>query len=233
MQGISTRYRKEVSEGTMKELETVPRFTTGTTATACQLKRSQTLSLNFSSGPFLNQKQNIALYSWENGEDALAKSLIAIRIYKQLAKYAEEADYPVEEQKLEKLAELFSEKSYSLLDLCFKKNHIMGEHLLTYEMETFSRKTNLDLAYAARHYKFFEHPRVHALLQSLWHGGLRNSKFRDFSVYFSLICSLAMPWYSFCELSLCAKFHTLMGVLIVVLLVVVKGKNKVNFKTEV
>lgn len=70
----------------------------------------------------------------------------------------------------------------------------LGEQLLTYEMETFSRKTNLDLAYSAKNYRLFEHPKVHILLQSLWHGGLHNSKYRDISVYISLLCIPVTLW---------------------------------------
>ena len=162
----------------------------------CDSKKRREIQETFKS-PFtelflwsvLLQRQELALFFWEIGEDALAKALIAIRIYRQLAKLAEEEDIDTNNvERLNKYADEFSDLAMKLLDASFKADQEQAKTLLTYEMDSWSRRTNLNLAYAAKHYQFFEHASVQALLQDLWIGGLHVSNFLNSKIVVSVFC---------------------------------------------
>ena len=136
----------------------------------------------------LNQRQEMAMFMWENGEDALAKALVALKIYKQLAKELEEEDIDIAEvERLVSSAKQFADLALELLDVSFRNSTNQTSQLLTYEMDNWSRRTNLDLAYAARHYDFFEHAGVQTILQSLWIGGLHASQLLTLRIFLSII----------------------------------------------
>ncbi|KAI6207718.1 Transient receptor potential channel [Aphelenchoides besseyi] len=122
----------------------------------------------------LTRRHEMALCMWEHGEEALAKSLLACRLYKSLANEASE-DYLELDicEEFRRHADEFRELSVQLLDNCYKNDEMRTLELLTYEMSNWSRETNLRLAIIMNNKQFIAHPCCQALLADLWHGGMR------------------------------------------------------------
>ena len=120
--------------------------------------------------------------SKSQGEEALAKSLVAMKLYKRMAQEAEDDDVNQEEiQILRNSAEVFKQKSLELLKLGYKESDKMCYQLLTYELKSWSRHTCLSLAVLAQHRDLIAHPCVQNIISDLWMGGMdlrRNSNLK-------------------------------------------------------
>ncbi|CAD5209766.1 unnamed protein product [Bursaphelenchus xylophilus] len=136
----------------------------------------------------LTRRHKMALCMWEHGEEALAKSLVACRLYKSLAKEASEdfLDLDIVEE-LRSNAEEFRELSVSLLDHCYKNDEMRTLELLTYEMSNWGRETSLTLAVMVNNKQFIAHPCCQALLADLWHGGMRIRSSTNLKVIMGLL----------------------------------------------
>ncbi|PAV69075.1 hypothetical protein WR25_21949 [Diploscapter pachys] len=122
----------------------------------------------------LTKRQNMALCLWHHGEEAMAKALVACRLYKSLAAEAAEDYLEVEiREDLRKYADEFRTLSLELLDQCYKQDDTQTLQLLTYELENWSNQTCLSLAVFCNNKQFLAHPSCQILLADLWHGGLR------------------------------------------------------------
>ena len=74
----------------------------------------------------LMKRQEMAIFMWQQGEEALAKSLVAMKLYKRMAQEAEDDDVNQEEiQILRNSAEVFKQKSLELLKLGYKESDKM------------------------------------------------------------------------------------------------------------
>ncbi|KAE9547695.1 hypothetical protein FO519_009092, partial [Halicephalobus sp. NKZ332] len=137
----------------------------------------------------LTKRQDMALCMWEHGEEAMAKALVACRLYKSLAKEAAEDYLEVEIcEELRKYADEFRQLSLELLDTCYKHDDAQTLQLLTYELVYWSHKTCLSLAVIVNNKAFLAHPCCQILLADLWHGGLRIRSNSNFRVVLGLLC---------------------------------------------
>ncbi|VDN56541.1 unnamed protein product [Dracunculus medinensis] len=147
----------------------------------------------------LTKRQEMALCMWQHGEEALAKALVACRLYKSMAEEAAEDYLEVEIcEELRKYAEIFYYREFrklslSLLEHCYQNDDAQTLKLLTYELSNWGKETCLSLAVIVRNKQFFAHPCCQILLADLWHGGLRIRSHSNLKV----LCGLLCPFYIF------------------------------------
>nr|QHX41567.1 transient receptor potential cation channel subfamily M member 3-like [Octopus vulgaris] len=125
----------------------------------------------------LMKRQKMALFMWQHGEEAMAKALLACKLYKAMAHEADQDDLEVDiSDELRKFAEEFQTLALELLEHCYKVDDDYTQQLLTYELKNFSDQTCLSLAVAANHREFVAHTCCQMLLNDMWMGGLRMRK---------------------------------------------------------
>lgn len=125
----------------------------------------------------LTKRQEMALLMWEHGEEALAKSLVACKLYKALAHEAAEDDLDTEiYDELKTYAKEFEAKGIRLLDFCYRQDADRAQRLLTCELQSWSSQSCLSLAVAANHRPLLAHSCSQVILADLWMGGLRTRK---------------------------------------------------------
>lgn len=137
---------------------------------------------------------------WQHGEEALAKALVACKLYKAMAHEAAEDDLETEiyeelrnygkvfedigEQWNVSLSRSFRSKikrpfgilAVDLLDYCYREDDDQTKQLLECELQNWSGQTCLGLAVAANHRPLLSHPCSQIILADLWMGGLRTRK---------------------------------------------------------
>ncbi|XP_032306710.1 transient receptor potential cation channel trpm isoform X8 [Drosophila ananassae] len=140
----------------------------------------------------LTKRQQMALLMWTHGEEALAKSLVACKLYKAMAHEAAEDDLDTEiYEELRSYAKEFESKGNKLLDFSYRQDAEKAQRLLTCELHSWSNQSCLSLAVAANHRALLAHPCSQVILADLWMGGLRTRKNTNFKV----ILGLVMPLY--------------------------------------
>ncbi|XP_048733275.2 transient receptor potential cation channel subfamily M member 1-like isoform X2 [Ostrea edulis] len=125
----------------------------------------------------LMKRQKMALFMWQHGEEAMAKALVACKLYKAMAHEADEDNLEVDisEQFLNDGKE-FEKLALEMLEHCYKIDDDYTQQLLTYELKNFSDQTCLSLAVDAMHQDFVAHTCCQTLINDLWMGGLRMRK---------------------------------------------------------
>ncbi|VDN07735.1 unnamed protein product [Thelazia callipaeda] len=137
----------------------------------------------------LTKRQEMALCMWQHGEEAMAKALVACRLYKSLAKEAAEDYLEVEIcEELKNYAEDFRNLSLALLEHCYNLDDAQTLQLLTYELANWGNETCLSLAVMVNNKQFLAHPCCQILLADLWHGGLRMRSHSNLKVVIGLFC---------------------------------------------
>uniref|UniRef100_A0A4W6CR90 Transient receptor potential cation channel, subfamily M, member 1a n=1 Tax=Lates calcarifer TaxID=8187 RepID=A0A4W6CR90_LATCA len=132
----------------------------------------------------LMKRQKMALFLWQRGEEAMAKALVACKLYKAMAHESSQSEL-VDDiyQDLENNSKEFGQLAYELLDQSYKHDEQVAMKLLTYELKNWSNSTCLKLAVAAKHRDFIAHTCSQMLLTDMWMGCLRMGKntviFRD------------------------------------------------------
>ncbi|XP_040010255.1 transient receptor potential cation channel subfamily M member 6 isoform X2 [Xiphias gladius] len=138
----------------------------------------------------LQQRQQMALFLWQHGEEALARATVACKLYRSMAFEARQSNMD------DNIAERF--KAYSLefgqlavdvLDGAFRQNEQMAMKLLTSEMEAWSHFTCLQMAVSSCHRPFVSHSCTQTLLTDLWTGPLNMRK----NSFLKIIVSLLLP----------------------------------------
>ncbi|KAM9360691.1 LOW QUALITY PROTEIN: transient receptor potential cation channel subfamily M member 6 [Symphorus nematophorus] len=138
----------------------------------------------------LQQRQQMALFLWQHGEEALARATVACKLYRSMAFEARQSSLD------DNIAERF--KTYSLefgqlavdvLDCAFRQNEQMAMKLLTSEMEAWSHFTCLQMAVSSCHRPFVSHSCTQTLLTDLWTGPLNMRK----NSFLKIILSLLLP----------------------------------------
>ncbi|XP_049876563.1 transient receptor potential cation channel trpm isoform X10 [Pectinophora gossypiella] len=125
----------------------------------------------------LTKRHQMALLMWTHGEEALAKSLVACKLYKAMAHEAAEDDMETEVyEELRHYGKEFETKALELLDYCYRQDDDQAQQLLTCELQNWSGQTCLSLAVAANHRALLAHPCSQIILADLWMGGLRTRK---------------------------------------------------------
>ncbi|XP_067631887.1 transient receptor potential cation channel trpm isoform X2 [Eurosta solidaginis] len=136
----------------------------------------------------LTKRQQMALLMWTHGEEALAKSLVACKLYKAMAHEAAEDDLDTEiYDELRQYAKEFENKGIKLLDFSYRTDGEKAQRLLTCELHSWSNQSCLSLAVAANHRALLAHPSSQVILADLWMGGLRTRKNTNFKVILGLL----------------------------------------------
>ncbi|KAL5289513.1 TRPM7 family protein [Megaselia abdita] len=140
----------------------------------------------------LTKRQEMSLLMWTHGEEALAKSLVACKLYKAMAHEAAEDDLDtVIYDELRHCAKDFETKGFKLLDFCYRTDAEKAQRLLTCELHSWSNQSCLSLAVAANHRALLAHPCSQVILADLWMGGLRTRKNTNVKV----ILGLLIPYF--------------------------------------
>nr|XP_031831951.1 transient receptor potential cation channel trpm isoform X6 [Nomia melanderi] len=139
----------------------------------------------------LTKRQQMALLMWQHGEEALAKALVALKLYKAMAHEAAEDDLETEiYDELRSCGKEFENIALELLDYCYRQDDDQTQQLLTSELQNWSGQTCLSLAVTANHRPLLAHPCSQIILADLWMGGLRTRKNTNLKVVLGLVCPL-------------------------------------------
>ncbi|CAG0913584.1 unnamed protein product [Notodromas monacha] len=142
----------------------------------------------------LTKRNDMAVLMWQHGEEAVAKALMAVKLFKAMAYEAKDDDLEVEVyEDLKKYAKEFEARAVQLMDFCYRQERELTQQLLTVELSAFGRMTCLSLAYVANHSEFLAHPCPQMLLADLWLGGLRSRKSTNLKVSLEVILGLILP----------------------------------------
>ncbi|XP_018316097.1 transient receptor potential cation channel trpm isoform X1 [Mycetomoellerius zeteki] len=137
----------------------------------------------------LTKRQQMALLMWQHGEEALAKALVALKLYKAMAHEAAEDDLETEVyDELRGYGKEFENIALELLDYCYRQDDDQTQQLLTSELQNWSGQTCLSLAVTANHRPLLAHPCSQIILADLWMGGLRTRKNTNLKVVMGLFC---------------------------------------------
>ncbi|CAN9506567.1 unnamed protein product [Ophioblennius macclurei] len=136
----------------------------------------------------LMKRQKMALFLWQRGEEAMAKALVACKLYKAMAHESSQSEL-VDDiyQDLENNSREFGQLAYELLDQSYKHDEQVAMKLLTYELKNWSNSTCLKLAVAAKHRDFIAHTCSQMLLTDMWMGCLRMGKSNSLKVIVGII----------------------------------------------
>ncbi|XP_033763959.1 transient receptor potential cation channel subfamily M member 1-like [Pecten maximus] len=135
------------------------------------------------------KRQEMAMYLWRQGDEAMAKALVACKLNKAMAAEADRYDLEVDiSDGLRSNAKSFMKLSLELLEHCSKIDDACTQHLLTYELKNFGKQTCISLAVAANHRKFVAHRCCQVLLNDMWMGGLRTRRNSSLKVILGILC---------------------------------------------
>uniref|UniRef100_A0A8B9JD41 Transient receptor potential cation channel, subfamily M, member 1a n=1 Tax=Astyanax mexicanus TaxID=7994 RepID=A0A8B9JD41_ASTMX len=106
----------------------------------------------------LMKRQKMALFLWQRGEEAMAKALVACKLYKAMAHESSQSELVDDiSQDLDNNSKEFGQLAYELLDQSYKHDEQVAMKLLTYELQNWSNSTCLKLAVAGKHLGFTAH----------------------------------------------------------------------------
>uniref|UniRef100_A0A672NUK0 Transient receptor potential cation channel subfamily M member 1-like n=1 Tax=Sinocyclocheilus grahami TaxID=75366 RepID=A0A672NUK0_SINGR len=146
----------------------------------------------------LMKRQRMALFLWQRGEEAMAKALVACKLYKAMAHESSRSELVDDiSQDLDNNSKEFGQLAYELLDQSYKHDEQVAMKLLTYELKNWSNSTCLKLAVAAKHRDFIAHTCSQMLLTDMWMGCLRVGKSNGLKVILGIIFPPAIPLLEF------------------------------------
>ncbi|CAL4083894.1 unnamed protein product [Meganyctiphanes norvegica] len=146
----------------------------------------------------LTKRQQMAMLMWQHGEEALAKALVAAKLYKSLAMEAADDDLETEiYDELRMYGKEFERLALDVLSYCYIQNDYKTHQLLTYELKNWSKQTCLSLAVAVNHKALLAHPCCQILLADLWLGGLRTRRNTNTKVLLGLIFPPVILFWGF------------------------------------
>ncbi|XP_078026969.1 transient receptor potential cation channel subfamily M member 6 isoform X4 [Epinephelus lanceolatus] len=138
----------------------------------------------------LHQRQQMALFLWQHGEEALARATVACKLYRSMAFEARQSNWDDDIAERFKTYSLeFGQLAVDVLDCAFRQNEQMAMKLLTSEMEAWSHFTCLQMAVSSCHRPFVSHSCTQTLLTDLWTGPLNMRK----NSFVKIILSLLLP----------------------------------------
>ncbi|KAM9810986.1 transient receptor potential cation channel subfamily M member 6 [Neosynchiropus ocellatus] len=138
----------------------------------------------------LQQRQQMALFLWKHGEEALARATVACKLYRSMAFEARQSsldDNIVE--RFRSYSREFGQLAVDVLDCAFRQNEQMAMKLLTSEMEAWSHFTCLQMAVSSNNRALVSHSCTQTLLNDLWTGPLNMRK----NCFPKIILSLLLP----------------------------------------
>ncbi|GMS99731.1 hypothetical protein PENTCL1PPCAC_21906, partial [Pristionchus entomophagus] len=146
----------------------------------------------------LTRRPEMARCMWLHGEDSMAKSLCAIRLYKSIANLAEREYVEVDTATmLREHAKIFTDDSIALLDGCYQADDESTLRLLTAEQADWGNHTCLSLAVLANNKKFLAHECCQMLLAEQWHGSLRKKSNSNLRVVAAILLPLTALFLSY------------------------------------
>ncbi|XP_067886068.1 LOW QUALITY PROTEIN: transient receptor potential cation channel subfamily M member 6-like [Heterodontus francisci] len=138
----------------------------------------------------LMKRQRMAMFFWQHGEEAMAKAVVACKLFRAMANEAKQSNMMDDtSEELKQYSKEFGQLAVDLLDHAFKQNERMAMKLLTYELKNWSNSTCLKLAVSSGLRSFVSHTCTQMLLTDIWMGRLnmrRNS-------WFKVILSILLP----------------------------------------
>ncbi|XP_062239027.1 transient receptor potential cation channel subfamily M member 6 [Platichthys flesus] len=138
----------------------------------------------------LQQRQQMALFLWQHGEEALARATVACKLYRSMAFEARQSSLDDNiTERLKAYSIEFGQLAEDVLDCAFRQNEQMAMKLLTSEMEAWSHFTCLQMAVSSCHRSFVSHSCTQTLLTDLWTGPLKIRK----NSFLKIILSLLLP----------------------------------------
>ncbi|TDH13356.1 hypothetical protein EPR50_G00056750, partial [Perca flavescens] len=138
----------------------------------------------------LHQRQQMALFLWQHGEEALARATVACKLYRSMAFEARQSSMDDNiSDRFRTYSLEFGQLAVDVLDRAFRQNEQMAMKLLTSEMEAWSRFTCLQMAVSSSHRPFVSHSCTQTLLTDLWTGSLNMRK----NSFLKIILSLLLP----------------------------------------
>uniref|UniRef100_A0A8D3BRK0 non-specific serine/threonine protein kinase n=1 Tax=Scophthalmus maximus TaxID=52904 RepID=A0A8D3BRK0_SCOMX len=138
----------------------------------------------------LQQRQQMALFLWQHGEEALARATVACKLYRSMAFEARQSSMDdIIAERFKAYSLQFGQLAVDVLDGAFRQNEQMAMKLLTSEMEAWSHFTCLQMAVSSCHRPFVSHSCTQTLLTDLWTGPLNMRK----NSFLKIILSLLLP----------------------------------------
>ncbi|KAM6943974.1 transient receptor potential cation channel subfamily M member 6 [Lycodopsis pacificus] len=137
----------------------------------------------------LRQRQQMALFLWQHGEEALARAAVACKLCRSMAFEARQSGRDQISERFKTHSLEFGQLAVDLLDCAFRQNGQMAMKLLTSEMEAWSHFTCLQMAVSSCHRPFVSHSCTQTLLTDLWTGPLNMRK----NSFVKIILSLLLP----------------------------------------
>ncbi|XP_056274950.1 transient receptor potential cation channel subfamily M member 6 isoform X3 [Pseudoliparis swirei] len=138
----------------------------------------------------LHQRQQMALFLWQHGEETLARAAVACKLYRSMAFEARQSsmDDNISDRFTTYSLE-FGQLAVDLLDCAFRQNKKMAMKLLISEMDVWSHYTCLQMSVSSCHRPFVSHSSTQTLLTDLWTGPLNMRK----NSFVKIILSLLLP----------------------------------------
>uniref|UniRef100_A0A4W5LAJ9 Transient receptor potential cation channel, subfamily M, member 6 n=1 Tax=Hucho hucho TaxID=62062 RepID=A0A4W5LAJ9_9TELE len=134
----------------------------------------------------LQRRQQMALFLWQHGEEAMARATVACKLYRAMAYEFRQSNMDdTTAEQLKTYSMDFGQLAVDVLDRVFRQNERMAMKLLTSEMEAWSHFTCLQMAVSSRLRPFVSHSCTQMLLTDLWTGRLNMRKNSWFKVRLS------------------------------------------------
>ncbi|XP_075061136.1 transient receptor potential cation channel subfamily M member 6 [Mixophyes fleayi] len=125
----------------------------------------------------LMKRQNMAMFFWQHGGEAMVKAVIACKLFRAMAHEAKQSNMVDDtSEELKKYSKEFAQLALDLLENAFKLNEQMAMKLLTYELMNWSNSTCLKLAVSSALRPFVSHTCTQMLLTDMWMGCLKMRK---------------------------------------------------------
>ncbi|KAJ8028966.1 Transient receptor potential cation channel subfamily M member 3 [Holothuria leucospilota] len=118
----------------------------------------------------LTCKYEMAQLLWQRGVEALAKAIVAFRLFTSMSCIAREKYNSEAADSLQEQSEFYRLKSIDLLSQSFEDNQQYTRLLLCAELKNWSSMTCLSMAARFHHIGFIAHPAVQFLLNDQWYG---------------------------------------------------------------
>ncbi|KAM9858169.1 transient receptor potential cation channel subfamily M member 6 [Aulostomus maculatus] len=136
----------------------------------------------------MQQRQQMALFLWQHGEEALARATVACKLYRSMAFEARQSSMDDNiSERLKAYSLEFGQLAVDVLDCAFRQNEQMAMKLLTSEMEAWSHFTCLQMAVSSCHRPLVSHSCTQTLLTDLWSGPLNMRKNSSLKIIVSLL----------------------------------------------
>ncbi|XP_023672877.2 transient receptor potential cation channel subfamily M member 7-like [Paramormyrops kingsleyae] len=138
----------------------------------------------------LMKRRKMSLFFWQHGEEAMAKALVACKLYRSMAMAAKTSSVVDDiADELKEYSSEFGVLAVDLLEQAFREDETMAMKLLTYELKNWSSSTCLKLAVTSCLRPLVAHTCTQMLLSDMWMGRLNMRK----NSWYKVILSILVP----------------------------------------